>query len=166
MLEHSSFYQLSGRSCLYVFQTLICSQRGLPAASLIMHYEVLSLIYIFFYLGFVSRTFTIHRRAGYGGGYLINCSHSYQFHLLNRHLDVSRSITQTRTGNLWFPSVSHEPLNYASLDIWKFNNSVVLRSMWHLPRLAFISFWENQVNSFSIISLSSDTTFSGLLPIT
>ena len=166
MLEHSSFYQLSGRSCLYFFQTLICSQRGLPATSLILHYEVLSLIYIFFYRDFVSRTFTILRRAGYGGGYLINYSHSYQFHLLNQHLDVSRAITRTRIGNLWFPSASREQLSYASLDIWKFNDSVVLKSMWHLPRLPFISFWENQVNSFLIISLSSDTTFSGLFPIT
>ena len=28
----------------------------------------------FFYLGFLSRTFTIHRTAGEGGGYLFNSS--------------------------------------------------------------------------------------------
>ena len=30
--------------------------------------------YFFFYLGFLSRTFTIHRTAGEGGGYLFNSS--------------------------------------------------------------------------------------------
>ena len=31
-------------------------------------------LYIFFYLGFLSRTFTIHETAGEGGGYLFNSS--------------------------------------------------------------------------------------------
>ena len=31
-------------------------------------------IYFFFYLGFLSRTFTIHRTAGIGGGYFFNSS--------------------------------------------------------------------------------------------
>ena len=73
-------------------------------------------IYIFFfYLGFLSRTFTIHGTAGEGGGYLL--TPLYHFHLLHRHLDISRAIaagssplhiagSRTRTGNLWFPSAS------------------------------------------------------------
>ena len=47
----------------------------------------------------------------------ISLTPHYHFHLLNRHLDISRLITaessplhigssQTRTGNLWFPSAS------------------------------------------------------------
>ena len=45
----------------------------------------------FFYLGFVSRTFTNHRTAGEGGG--ISLTPHYDFHPLNRHLDISRAIT-------------------------------------------------------------------------
>ena len=69
----------------------------------------------FFYLGFVSRTFTIHtQQQGKGEGiYLISL---YYFHPLHRHLDISRAITaesstlhiassRTQTGNLWFPNV-------------------------------------------------------------
>ena len=47
------------------------------------------------------------------------------FHLLHRHLDISRLITaeslplhiassQTRTGNLWFLRASRQPLSYAA----------------------------------------------------
>ena len=73
-------------------------------------------IYIFFfYLGFLSQTFTIHGTAGEGGGYLFNSS--LPLPPLHRHLDISRAITaessplhiagsRTRTGNLWFPSAS------------------------------------------------------------
>ena len=69
----------------------------------------------FFYLGFLSRTFTIHGAAGEGGGYLL--TPVYHFHPLHRHLDISRAIaaessplhiagSRTRTRNLWFPSAS------------------------------------------------------------
>ena len=69
----------------------------------------------FFYLGFLSWTFTIHRTAGEGGGYLFDFP--YHFHPLHRHLDISGAITAessplhiasswTWTGNLWFPSAS------------------------------------------------------------
>ena len=67
----------------------------------------------FFYDGFLSRTFTIHRTAGKGQG--ISLTPLYRYHPLHRQLDVSRVITTdsplhiasnlTRTGNLWFPSV-------------------------------------------------------------
>ena len=63
-------------------------------------------IYIFFYQAFLSSTFANHRTAGERGG-----------DFLDRYLDISRPITaessplqigssRTRTGNLWFPSVS------------------------------------------------------------
>ena len=69
----------------------------------------------FFYLGFLSRTFTIHGTAGEGEG--IYLTPLYHFHPLHRHLDISRTITaessplhiassRTRAGNLWFPSAS------------------------------------------------------------
>ena len=69
--------------------------------------------FFFFYLGFLSRTFTIHRTAGEGGG--IYLTPLYHFHPLRGHLDIGRTITaesshlriassRTRTGNLWFPS--------------------------------------------------------------
>ena len=72
-------------------------------------------IFFFFYLGFLSRTFTNHRTAGEGEG--ISLTPHYHFHPLHRHLDISRAITaessplhitgsRTRTGNLWFPSAS------------------------------------------------------------
>ena len=48
-------------------------------------------IFFFFYLGFLSRTFTIHRTAGEGEA--ISLSPLYHFHLLHRHLDISRAIT-------------------------------------------------------------------------
>ena len=55
------------------------------------------------------------------GIYLISL---YHFHPLHRRLDISRGITAgssplhiasswTRTGNLFFPRASREPLNYA-----------------------------------------------------
>ena len=69
---------------------------------------------LFFYVGFLSQTFTIHRTAGEAAGYLFNFYHFYPLH---RHLDISRAITAessplhiassgTRNGNLWFPSAS------------------------------------------------------------
>ena len=71
----------------------------------------------FFCLGFLSRTFTIHRAAGEEGGRVISLTLLYHFHPLHRHLDISRAITaqrshlhtasnRTRTGSLWFPSAS------------------------------------------------------------
>ena len=70
-------------------------------------------VFLFFFcLDFLSRTFTIHRTEGGGGGYLFNSSLP-----LHGHLDISRAIaaessplhiagSRTRTGNLWFPSAS------------------------------------------------------------
>ena len=46
---------------------------------------------IFFYLGFLSRTSTIHRTAGEGGGHLFNSA--LPFYPLHIHLDISLVIT-------------------------------------------------------------------------
>ena len=75
----------------------------------------LFIVFFFFYLGFLTRTFTIHRHQGKGEA--ISLSPLYHFHPLHRHLDINRAITaeswplhiassRTRTGNLWFPSAS------------------------------------------------------------
>ena len=69
----------------------------------------------FFYLGFLSRTFTIHRTAGERGGYFFN--YTLPLLLTFRHLGISRAIiaersplrkasSQTWTWNLRFPSES------------------------------------------------------------
>ena len=74
---------------------------------------------IFFYLGFLSRTFMIHRTTGEGGGYLFNSS--LPLPPLHRILDISRVIPaessplhiagkRTQTGNLSFPSACRQPL--------------------------------------------------------
>ena len=70
----------------------------------------------FFFLGFLSRRFTIHRRAGEGGVYLFNSSlplppASQTLRRISRVI-ISESSplciasSWTRTGNLWFPSAS------------------------------------------------------------
>ena len=64
---------------------------GYAATSLTLHSSV---CVFFFFLGFLSRTFTIHRTAEKGEGYLFNSC------LLL--LPASR----TQNGNLWFPSAS------------------------------------------------------------
>ena len=46
----------------------------------------------FFYLGFLLRTFTIHKTAAKGGGYLFNSSLYYSYPLC-RHLNISRVTT-------------------------------------------------------------------------
>ena len=91
-----------------------------PLSNVIRYYRyqivsiILNFIY-FFYLGFLSRKFTIHRTAGEGES--IYLAPLYHFHLLHRHLDISRTITvesshlhitssRTRTVVLWFPSAS------------------------------------------------------------
>ena len=52
----------------------------------------LHIFFLFFCLSFLSRTFTIHRTAGEGGGY-ISLTPLYNFHQLHRHLGISRAIT-------------------------------------------------------------------------
>ena len=67
-------------------------------------------IWVFFYEH--SRITGLQRK-----GEVISLTPHYHFHPLHRHLDISRAITaessplriassQTRTGNLWFPSAS------------------------------------------------------------
>ena len=74
-----------------------------------------SLLFFFFYLGFLSQRFTSHRTAGKREG--ISLTSPYHFHSLHRHLDISWAIAaessplhigscRTRTGSLWFPSAS------------------------------------------------------------
>ena len=48
-------------------------------------------LYFFFYVSFLSRTFTNHRTAGEGKG--ISLTPHYHFHPLHRHLDISWAIT-------------------------------------------------------------------------
>ena len=73
------------------------------------------LINFFFYLGFLSRTFTDHRTAGKGDANSITPLN--HFYPLYRHLEISRAITAdsspldiasnlTRTGNPLLPSAS------------------------------------------------------------
>ena len=64
---------------------------GYAATSLTLHSSV---CVFFFFLGFLSRTFTFHRTAGKGEGYLFNSS------------VLLPPASRTRTGNLWFPSAS------------------------------------------------------------
>ena len=52
--------------------------------------------FFFFYVGFLSRTFTKHRTAEKGGENISLTPH-YHFHPLHRHLDVSRAITSEST---------------------------------------------------------------------
>ena len=71
-------------------------------------------IFIYFYLGFPSRTFTIHRTAGKGRYYLFNYSlplpptsqalRQWVITANSSPLPMGRSRTQT--GNLWFPWAS------------------------------------------------------------
>ena len=105
--------------------------RFIPKMSFDSHATTILFI---FYLGFLSRTFTIHRTAGEGGGYLFNSlTPLYHFHPLHRHLDISWAITAgsstlriassplhidsswTWTGNLWFPRAGPWQLSYALL---------------------------------------------------
>ena len=64
----------------------------------------------FFYLGFVSRVIGLQ-----GKGEGISLTPRYHFHLLHRHIDISRVIaagssplhiasSRTQTGNVWFPA--------------------------------------------------------------
>ena len=72
--------------------------------------------FCFFYLGFLSRTFTHYRTAEERGG--IPLTPHYYLQLLDRQLNISRATTAesstlhtasswTRARNLWIPSASH-----------------------------------------------------------
>ena len=66
----------------------------------------------FFYLGFLSRTFSNHRTAGEGGGHFFNSSLPLSPASLSSWVITAESSplhiasSRTRTGNLWFPSAS------------------------------------------------------------
>ena len=80
----------------------------------------LSALFIFFFFFFSIKVF-FHEHSQITGlqrkGEGISLTPHYHFHLLHRHLDINRAITaensplhigssQTRNGNLWFPSAS------------------------------------------------------------
>ena len=67
-----------------------------------------------FYLGVLSRTYTIHRQSGKGKA-IVSLTPLYHFRSLHKHLDINRAITGessplhiagslTRTGKFWFTS--------------------------------------------------------------
>ena len=65
----------------------------------------------FFYLGFLSRPFTIHRTAGEVEGYFFNSSLSLSM-AFHRHLHISRTITAERS--LLLINKNWAPLSQAS----------------------------------------------------
>ena len=71
---------------------ILCKCADGYAATSLTFYS--SVCVLFFFLGFLSRTFTFHRTAGKGEGYLFNSS------------VLLPPASRTRTGNLWFPSAS------------------------------------------------------------
>ena len=71
---------------------ILCKCANGYAATSLTFYS--SVCVFFFFLGFLSRTFTFHRIAGKGEGYLFNSSVLLQ------------PASRTRTGNIWFPSTS------------------------------------------------------------
>ena len=79
------------RNAYWYFDILRKCADAYAATSLTLH----SFVCVFlFFLGFLSRTFTFHRTAGKGEGYLFNSS------------VLLPPASRTRTGNLWFPSAS------------------------------------------------------------
>ena len=62
---------------------------------------------IFFFVDFLSRTFTIHSTAGEGGGHFVISS--LPFHSPRRHLDVSQAITG-RSSHSWLLDSSRKTL--------------------------------------------------------
>ena len=113
--EHSNYH--------LKFSRIILTNDKLPIATITLFLVSIFKTYssvsktdvFFFYLGFLSWTFTNHRTAGEGVG--ISLTPHYHFHPLHRHLDISRAITaessplhiassRARTRNLWFLSAS------------------------------------------------------------
>ena len=79
------------------------------------------ILFFFFYFGFLSHTFTIHRTAGEGEA--ISLTPLYYFHPLHRNVGISQVITaecvpllitssRTRTGNLWLRAQNSLILNW------------------------------------------------------
>ena len=94
------YFKLAGMTRVGKFWLFVCQ----------LYYE------LFFYLDFLSRTFTILRAAREGEA--ISLTPFYHFQSLHRHLDINQTITsgglllhkirsQNQTGNLRFPSASH-----------------------------------------------------------
>ena len=71
---------------------------------------------LFFYLGFLSQTFTIYSTVREGGGYFFNSflplpptwqTLRISWVITTESSPVHIDGTRIRIGNLWFPSVSH-----------------------------------------------------------
>ena len=79
-----SKFTLQDSKRLYASESNACKFYGneLPA---------LGTVDCFFYLGFISPAFTIHRTVGEGDA--TSLTHLYHFDLLHRNLDVSQAIT-------------------------------------------------------------------------
>ena len=117
-----TWYPTKTNVMLVVFQLSIFLMHLLVLLGLInmvTHFLILLFFSFFFFffcrvfLGFLSRTFTIHRTAGEGGGYFSKSSLPLPPAL--KHLGISRAVTakrsplhtasiQTWTGSLWFQS--------------------------------------------------------------
>ena len=103
----------------------------------------------FFYLGFLSRTFTIHGTAGKGEGiYLLPV---YHFHPLHRHLDITRAITaESSPLHIAYSTLA---CYYAKIDhtghavVWNFYHSRVWDIMTELNIYFIISTQTIQVNN-------------------
>ena len=72
--------------------SILCKCADGYAATSLTFYSTVCVV--FFFLGFLSRTFTFHRTAGKGEGYLFNSS------------VLLPPASRAPTGNLWFPSAS------------------------------------------------------------
>ena len=100
-----------------------------------------------FYLGFLSRAFTIHKAAREGAGVSLKLLSTTSTRF--RHLDISRTITaessplhiassRTRTGKLWFPSASRyedfQPGNSLKYEtVLRLLPCFLKRKLWKLP---------------------------------
>ena len=82
-------YVVATLECAYAFRLTFCHSADRNRyAQIISGYVPAKIDSFFFYLDFLSRTFTIHRTAG-----AIYLTPVYHFHLLHRYLDISWAIT-------------------------------------------------------------------------
>ena len=101
-------------------------------------------VFLFFYQGFLSWPFTIHRTAGEMGGHFFNSSPPLP--PVSQTLDINQAITAesspplhigsspTGTRNLWFPSASCSYVPY--VRIIHYTSSILVKFM-HLSQLFF-----------------------------
>ena len=118
--DYDSFFTIVNKCQLLVLMKLIIVI--LFQKSLVFFVFVFIFLFIFFFWVFFDNHSRITGLQGKGEGiYLTPHCH---FHPLHRHVYISQTIiaessplhignSRTRTGNLWFPSASREPLSYA-----------------------------------------------------